>query len=114
MPTTEQHTHRLGPEDKQLVDLVTAALVDPNIHTDARMRLYEEITELLRDADHRRRGGAEEPRPPAKALPEPSPDSDGVSRVLTDVLVDPNLHTDTRMRLHDQISRLVRDADLLG
>ena len=30
---------RLEGEDKQLVDLVTAVLVDPNLHTDTRMRL---------------------------------------------------------------------------
>ena len=116
MATKEQNLDRLGPEDRQLVDLVGAALVDPTIHTDTRMRLCEEITELLRDAhDEPHLGGAEKPRPPATASPEPSPaDSDGVSRLLTEVLVDPSLHTDTRMRLHDQISGLVRDADLLG
>jgi hypothetical protein len=116
MATTEQHIDRLGPEDRQLVDLVTAALVDPNIHTDTRMRLCEEITELLRAHEHPHRGGATgEPRPAAKAPHKPSPaDSDGVLRLLTNVLVDPNLHTDTRMRLHDQISRLLRDADVAG
>ena len=117
MATTEQHTDRLGPKDKQLVDLVTAALVDPNIHTDTRMRLHEEITESLRGAhdDPHRGGTADDSRAPAKAPPEPSPaDSDGVLRLLTEVLVDPNLHTDTRMRLHAQITGLVRDADGLG
>jgi uncharacterized protein (UPF0147 family) len=117
MAAAEQYIDRLGHEDKQLVDLVTAALVDPNIHTDARMRLHEEITELLRGAHHdaHRDGAAVEPRPAAQAPPERSPvDSDGVLRLLTEVLVDPNLHTDTRMRLHDQISRLVRDADVLA
>jgi len=117
MATTEQHIDRLGAEDKQLVDLVTAALVDPNIHTDTRMRLCEEITELLRGAHDGPHGGvaADQPRPPAKAHRNPtSPDSDGVTRLLTEVLVDPNLHTDTRMRLHDQISRLIHDADVLG
>jgi hypothetical protein len=116
MATKQQHIDRLGPEDKQLVDLVTAALVDPNIHTDTRMRLHEQITEILRYArDPHYAGAAEEPRPPAKAAPQPSrADSDGLSRLLTEVLVDPNLHTDTRMHLHDQISRLVHDADVLG
>jgi hypothetical protein len=41
-------THELPDEDGQLVDLVTSVLVDPNLHTDLRMRLHREITELLR------------------------------------------------------------------
>ena len=44
----EAKAQRLGAEDGQLVDLVTAALVDPNLHTDTRMRISKEITELLR------------------------------------------------------------------
>ena len=117
MATKEQNLDRLGPEDRQLVDLVGAALVDPTIHTDVRMRLYQEITEILRyvhrdvhpgaTVDSRRR------QVPAHAQPPPV-DADGVADLLAEVLVDPNLHTDTRMRLHAQISRLVRDADLLG
>ena len=39
---------RLAGEDKQLVDLVATLLVDPNIHTDARMRLHREIADVLR------------------------------------------------------------------
>jgi hypothetical protein len=30
--------------------------------------------------------------------------------VLASVLVDPNLHTDTRMRLHKQIARILDSA----
>ena len=43
----EAKTQKLGAEDGKLVDLVTAALVDPTLHTDTRMRLHEQITRLL-------------------------------------------------------------------
>ncbi len=38
---------RLAGEDKRLVDLLTAVLVDPQLHTDTRMRLHREISEIL-------------------------------------------------------------------
>ena len=41
---------RLEGEDKQLVDLVTAVLVDPNLHTDMRMRIHQEILQILTEA----------------------------------------------------------------
>jgi hypothetical protein len=117
MTVNEQNQARLGTEDRQLVDLVTSALVDPDIHTDVRMRLSEEITEILRYA-HR------EPHRPAahgghqrsvNAPEQPLPaDSNAVPDLLAQVLVDPTLHTDTRMHLHEQISRLLRDADILA
>jgi hypothetical protein len=31
--------------------LLAAALVDPNLHTDARMRLYHDTEEILRGVD---------------------------------------------------------------
>jgi hypothetical protein len=37
----------LAGTDKQLVDLLTAVLVDPHLHTDTRMRLHREISEIL-------------------------------------------------------------------
>jgi hypothetical protein len=70
-----------------LVDLVDSVLVDPNLHTDTRMRLHREIGELLR-AKH----------------------GDHLPALLHSVLVDPNLHTDLRMRLHREISEMVRGA----
>jgi len=36
-----------APKDKKLVDLVRAALVDPNLHTDARMNLRRAIIKIL-------------------------------------------------------------------
>ena len=48
MTPNESGKAPLDGEDKQLVDLVTSVLVDPNIHTDTRMRLFEEISRLLR------------------------------------------------------------------
>jgi hypothetical protein len=42
---------RLASKDKKRVDLVKAALVDPNLHTDARMRLQRAITKLLATGD---------------------------------------------------------------
>ena len=117
MAAKAQNLDRLGPEERQLVDLVRAALVDPTIHTDVRMRLYQEITQILRYARHdvhpRATTDSRRRQVPAHAQPPPT-DADGVADLLAEVLVDPNLHTDTRMRLHEQISRLVRDADILA
>lgn len=113
MAAYEQKEAQLGAEDRKLMDLVTAALVDPNIHTDERMRLYEEITEIVRNAhqDLHRRVVAAGERHPVNARKQPIPtDSDGIRDLLAEVLVDPNLHTDTRLRLHDEISRRLRDA----
>ena len=117
MATKEQNLDRLGAEDKQFVDLVAAALVDPNVHTDVRMRLCEEITEILRYAHHDRhpRATTDSRRRQVPTHTQPPPTAaDGVADLLAEVLVDPNLHTDTRMRLHEQITRVIRDADTLA
>jgi len=117
MAAKEQNIDRLGSDDRQLVDLVSAALVDPTIHTDVRMRLCEEITEILRYAQHdvhpRATTDSRRRQVPAHAQPPPAA-ADGVRDLLAEVLVDPNLHTDTRMRLHEQITRVIRDADVLA
>jgi len=105
----------LDGEDRQLVDLVTSVLVDPNIHTDTRMRLDQEITEILRSADgdvYRRsrrqvEAPAQGPRPTREAR---ETYVHSAPEVLTSVLVDPNLHTDTRMRIHEQIAEILREA----
>jgi hypothetical protein len=110
MTLHESYEARLAGDDRQLVDLVTAVLVDPNVHTDTRMRLAEEIAEVLRSADedlyhrcrhevHTRTGGTHEPH---------RPQLHGTSDMLASVLVDPNLHTDTRMRIHREISEILR------
>jgi hypothetical protein len=117
MTVNAQNQSRLGAEDRQLVDLVTAALVDPNIHTDVRMRLCEEITGVLRSAHHdlNQRTGHGGDQRSAGADEEPLvTDNRAVPDILAEVLVDPNLHTDTRMHLHDQVSHFLREADILG
>ena len=50
VPAGAEPDRRLEGEDKRLVDLVTAVLVDPNVHTDVRMRLHREIAEALRSS----------------------------------------------------------------
>jgi hypothetical protein len=103
----EQDETRLADEDKQLVDLVSAALVDPNLHTDVRMRLCREITEILRSAHEDLYGptGHEVHRHALEAH------GDHISPLLTSVLVDPNLHTDTRMRLYSEIYEMLQAPD---
>jgi len=93
-------------EDGKLVDLVKAALADPNLHTDLRMRLHHEITEMLRTAQEDVYGpaGREAHQRQLAAQDHELP------RMLEAVLVDPNLHTDLRMRLHREIPELLRRA----
>lgn len=45
-------------DDRGFVELVRGVLVDPNLHTDTRMRLLHEITELLRSSNLSARGRA--------------------------------------------------------
>lgn len=93
-------------EDRRLVDLATAALVDPNLHTDLRMRLHREITELLRVTHEGAHGpaGREVHRRAREAHGDHLPD------LLTAVLVDPNVHTDMRTRLHREIQEMLLAA----
>lgn len=90
-------------DDHGLVALVQAALVDPNLHTDTRMRLHGQIVELARGA-HEELHGQEGTR---EALAR---HGDHVPDLLRAVLVDPSLHTDTRMRLHREIGELLSKA----
>jgi len=99
-------TYQLAREDGHLVNLVQAALTDPNLHTDLRMRLAQEISELLQP----RQVTVERPSRYEPPRQSPDPDGDGLSRELMSVLVDPNLHTDLRMRLYREIPELVRSA----
>ena len=115
MTVSEPCKPPLEGEDKQLVDLVTAVLVDPNIHTDTRMRLDQQITEIIRSADddaYRRarrvaHARAQAPHPTHKGHESYVHDA---PEVLSSVLVDPNLHTDMRMRIHQEISEILREA----
>jgi hypothetical protein len=88
-----EQTTELSHTDGQLVDLVRSALVDPNIHTDTRMHICDQIAELLRP--HR---SAHEALARAR-----QPHHDELPSVLESVLTDPSIHTDTRARLHREI-----------
>jgi len=107
MTTDEQQTSLRHSQDRQLVDLLASVLVDPNLHTDTRMRLYHDTDEILRGVhvDIHGAAGHEVHRRALETHGGRLPD------VLESVLVDPNLHTDSRMRLHHQISELLSDAD---
>jgi len=92
-----ERTTELSHDDGRLVDLVAAALVDPNIHTDTRMRVCDQITELLRTH-----------APSQKALARSRvPHCDELPSLLESVLTDPNIHTDTRTRLHSEIREIL-------
>jgi hypothetical protein len=95
---------RAGHDDRQLVDLVASALVNPNLHTDTRMRLHRELTELLwrahKDLRQSGKGADTELEVPTEGGHLPG--------VLESVLVDPSLHTDARLRLHREIQELLR------
>ena len=47
---TPPPTRELPVEDAELLDLLTAVLVDPNLHSDLRTRLHREIRVILRAA----------------------------------------------------------------
>jgi len=103
MSTSERSAGQPGHAERQLVDLVGAALVDPNVHTDMRMRLHRELTELLSRAHedlHGSRGAGADHAAAAESSHVPS--------LLEAVLVDPNLQTDARLRLHREIQDILR------
>jgi 2,4-dienoyl-CoA reductase-like NADH-dependent reductase (Old Yellow Enzyme family) len=95
---------RLASEDRDLVDLLRAVLVDPSLHTDRRMRLHREISGVLRSA-HRDLYGESADDAYEQAL-----ETHGayLPDLLRSVLVDPNLYTDLRMRLHREIRAVLR------
>jgi len=106
MASMQHGKKRLEPEDQKLVDLLGDVLVDPSVHTDTRLRLHQEIAEILRGAHvdlHSPAGSDAHARAPeahAGRLPD----------LLAAVLVDPNLHTDARLRLHKQIAQILDSA----
>jgi hypothetical protein len=106
----QQTTPQPGAEDRGLVDLLRAALVDPNLHTGRRMRLHREISAILRAARADLYGES------ADTTNESALDADGdrLPDLLMSVLVDPNLYTDLRMRLHREIRVLVASATWAG
>ena len=53
MASTRHEKNRLEPEDQKLVDLLGDVLVDPNLHTDTRMPLHEQIARILDSASAR-------------------------------------------------------------
>jgi hypothetical protein len=106
MASMQHEKNRLEPEDQKLVDLLGDVLVDPNLHTDTRLRLYQEIAEILRRAHVDRHGPAGN-EVHARAL---EAHGGRLPDLLATVLVDPNLHTDTRMRLHEQIAQILDSA----
>jgi CBS domain-containing protein len=106
MTIHQRKSSPLSREDQQLVDLVDSVLTDPNVHTDTRMRVHEEIGEILDGAhDDLQRAIGPAPRPRA-----PKSHTGRLPDLLTSVLVDPNLHTDTRMRLYSEIREILTAA----
>jgi hypothetical protein len=106
MASLQHEKKRLQPEDRKLVDLLGDVLVDPNVHTDTRLRLHREIAEILRGAHVDLHGPAGN-EVYARAL---EAHGGRLPDLLATVLVDPNLHTDTRMRLHKQIAHILDSA----
>ena len=106
MASMQHENKRLEPEDQKLVDLLRDVLVDPNLHTDTRLRLHREISEILRGAHVDLHGPAGH-EVHARAL---LAHGGRLPDLLETVLVDPNLHTDTRMRLHEQIAQILDSA----
>ena len=104
--THHRTTSRLYAEDRELVDLLTAVLVDPNLHTDLRMRLHREVRAILRSAREELYGASAGEEQAA----EPDARGDRLPDLLTAVLVDPNLYTDLRMRLHREIRTVLGAA----
>jgi len=106
MVSLQHEKKRLEPEDQKLVDLLGDVLVDPNVHTDTRLRLHQEIAEILRGAHVVLHGPAGD-EVHARAL---EARAGRLPDLLAAVLVDPNLHTDARMRLHKQIAEILDSA----
>ena len=107
MASMQHEKKRLEPGDQRLVDLLQDVLVDPNLHTDTRLRPHQEIGEILRGAHIDLHGPAGH-EVHARAL---ETHGGRLPDLLATVLVDPNLHTDTRLRLHEQIAQILDSAD---
>ena len=88
----DQNSRTASAEDRHLVDLVSAALVDPNIHTDTRIRLCDQISAILHTARADLQAGSG--HQPQDRISRPRE----VPKVQESVLADPTVHTDTRTR----------------
>jgi hypothetical protein len=53
MSRIQHESIRLDHEDQRLADLLADVLVDPNLHTDTRLRLHREIAQILASARQR-------------------------------------------------------------
>ena len=95
----------ISGKDGQLVDLVSAALEDPELSTDRRMRLHKEIASVLRKAHQDVHGDAGR-----EAHDQLAREHERVDRLLHAVMVDPDLHTDLRMRLIHDIPKVTEAA----
>src|SRR6478672_5514553 len=104
---TDQIKDQLSCEDQRLVRLVTVDLANPRMPLDVRARLHEKLTWLLTVALVQ----APVADPPMSREPGAETDPDGVAHLLESVLTDPTTHTETRMRLHDEIAELLEPAD---
>ena len=77
-PATDELTpSRLSGDDSRLVELVTAVLVDPSVHTDLRMRLCGEIPKLIRTARESATAASQPQTPPAGDDRDPAPPGHG-------------------------------------
>ena len=105
--TSAGESHEIGESDAEVLSLLDAALVDPSVHTDMRVRIGREITELLRSTHHDVYGAAE-----GRAVHEQALATHGerLGDLVRAVLVDPNVHTEARMRIHREIPELLRAA----
>jgi hypothetical protein len=88
----------------EVVDQVASVLADPNVHTDQRMRLAQQIEQLLLATG----SGGDHPGAPASGKPgQPGSEDEQLVAWLDAVLVDPDVHTDMRLRLHRDILKLL-------
>ncbi len=106
--TVDEDTYELHKVDRGLVELLSAALVDPDLHGDVRARLRREIGGLLQIAYDDLYGGRAVTPPDREEAAAPG--GHELPSMLEAVLVDPNLHTDMRAHIHQRISELLADA----
>ena len=95
----------ISGRDRQLVDLVSRVLEDPELSTDRRMRLQNEIAEVLRQAHEDVHGDAGR-----EAHEQLAREHERVEHLLHAVLVDPDLNTELRMRLLHEIPKVTEAA----
>jgi hypothetical protein len=99
----QKSTLHVDDEHGQLVEFLDSVLVDPNVHTDTRMRLHQEIEALLCGANRDLCPDTSATR--SEWTPETA--IEHLPELVGSVLVDPNIHTDARMQLHREIRELL-------